>query len=237
MFSIIIPAYNEEDYLPATLDAAKHAIEQSQIECELIVVDDNSSDRTAEVASEMGAIVYQVACRQIAGARNGGARIAKGDVFLFVDADTLITDESLVAVQRAVERGAAGGGTVIRFDRPCPLWALMLARPMMISYRLSKVASGAFLYCRRDVFESIGGFDELYYAAEELILSRAIGKAGQFVFLSTPVVSSSRKLRVYSGFEIIKMVISMIIGGRRWAKRAAGKEIWYGERRPDNGTK
>ncbi len=233
MLSIIIPAYNEEELLPATLSAARQAIADSGISCEIIVADDRSSDQTAQIAREMSVTVCHANCRQIAGARNAGARAAKGDVFLFVDADTLITSESLIAVHDAIEQGATGGGTKIEFDRPCPLWARLMIKPMMILYPLLGLASGAFLYCTRDAFEKIGGFDESYYAAEEAILSRAIGKHGRFVFLKTPVVTSSRKIRTYSGFEMIRLIMIMLVGGHRWAKSRKGKGIWYDERRSD----
>lgn len=233
--SVVIPAYNEESELPATLEAANKAIAESGLACELIVSDDDSTDRTPQIAAEFGAIVHHAHCRQIAGNRNAGASVARGEILLFVDADTRITVDSLRGVDQAVRAGADGGGSLIEFDKPCPLWARAAIKPMMWIYPRLGLASGAFLYCTREMFDSIGGFDESYYAAEEAIMSRAIARRGNFVFLRCPVVTSSRKLRSYSMLEIWSLILKMAFGGHRWARSQKGKQIWYEENRRDDG--
>lgn len=94
MLSFIIPAHNEESAIVATIRAIATAAAGAQAPHEIIVVDDASTDRTAEWAAAEGARVVTIACRQIAAARNAGARAALGATFVFVDADTLIAAAS-----------------------------------------------------------------------------------------------------------------------------------------------
>ena len=77
-YSIIIPAYNEQDYLLATLTTLKKNMTQLELSGEIIVVNNNSNDRTAEIAEAQGAKVIFEAINQISRARNAGARAAQG---------------------------------------------------------------------------------------------------------------------------------------------------------------
>src|SRR5262245_50145472 len=106
MLSLIIPAYNEEQLLARTLRAAMAAAQASGESWEIVVADDASTDRTAAIAAEHGARVVPVHCRQIAKTRNAGARAAKGDLFIFVDADTVVTSAAVAAAVRAMRGGA-----------------------------------------------------------------------------------------------------------------------------------
>ncbi|MDQ6655620.1 MAG: glycosyltransferase, partial [Verrucomicrobiota bacterium] len=88
MLSFIVPAYNEARELPSALAALRAAAEGAGAPYEVIVVDDDSNDATAEIARRAGARVAHVHLRQIAAVRNAGARLAQGDTLFFVDADT-----------------------------------------------------------------------------------------------------------------------------------------------------
>jgi glycosyltransferase involved in cell wall biosynthesis len=110
VISFIIPAHNEEALLGRTL-AALHAAAGALREAyEIVVADDASTDHTAAVAQEHGARVVAVNRRQIAAARNAGARAATGDLLFFVDADTTATRKAVRAAVRALRGGAVGGG-------------------------------------------------------------------------------------------------------------------------------
>ena len=88
MLSFIVPAHDEEAAIATTVRAIRAAAESVQAPFEIIVVDDSSSDRTAALAAAEGAQVLRVERRQIAAARTAGARVARGETFVFVDADT-----------------------------------------------------------------------------------------------------------------------------------------------------
>src|SRR6266480_2213937 len=90
MISFIIPAHNEEHELPATLAAIRAAASGLQQVWEIIVVNDASTDSTPQIAEEAGARLVSINRRQIAAARNAGARVAQGEYLFFVDADTRI---------------------------------------------------------------------------------------------------------------------------------------------------
>src|SRR6266498_1220782 len=107
-FSIIIPAYNEEKYLPRLLESIKTAranYSGGREEIEVIVANNDSTDATAEVAVAHGARVVHVAKRRIAAARNGGARIAQGEILCFIDADSAIHAQTFDEVDRAMKTG------------------------------------------------------------------------------------------------------------------------------------
>jgi glycosyltransferase involved in cell wall biosynthesis len=237
MLSIIIPAHDEEPLIGRTLRALRRARDvvdcETGVPSEVIVVDDTSTDGTADVALAHGARVVRVEHRRISSTRNAGARVARGSELLFVDADTLVPPVTLVAAVGALRDGAVGGGARIVFDRPIPAWAALLESPAAVMYRVLGLASGCFTFCRRDAFEAIGGYDESVVAAEEGLLSRALRRHGRLVVLRQPVYTSGRKLRTYSGREILRLVTGVTLHGRSGIEHARHWEILYGKRRAD----
>ncbi len=233
MISFIVPAYNEERLLGATLQAINAVAQALHEPCEVIVVDDGSTDRTAEIALEHCAQVVAVAHRQIAATRNAGARAAKGDVFIFVDADTLVHTTLVRLALQALREGAVGGGTVVRFDGAMPLYARVVVPLVVKLLQVGRLAAGCFFFCRRSAFEAVGGFDETWFAAEELGLSRALKKEGKFVILREPVLSSGRKLRTHSAREMLALLGHLFRGGLGAVKQRQGLDLWYAQRRED----
>jgi glycosyltransferase involved in cell wall biosynthesis len=233
VISFIIPAYNEERLIGCTLATLRQAAQAVGEPFEIIVVDDASSDRTGAIAQEHHAQVILVNHRQIAATRNAGARIALGSLFVFVDADTLVGDTVLRAMLRAIRTGAVGGGCGFRFDGPLPLYAQVLQPLSVWLYRLIGLASGSFLFCTREAFAAVGGFNEELYAAEEGAMSLALKRLGRFVVLREQVETSGRKLRAYSPREIFCVLGRMLVSGGKSVRRRKGLEIWYGERRDD----
>jgi glycosyltransferase involved in cell wall biosynthesis len=231
--SFVVPAYNEERLLSATLDAIRAAATDVAVPYEIIVADDASTDRTAEIAASHGAQVVSVAHRQIAATRNSGAKIATGDVLIFVDADTLIDAAVVRGTLDAIAQGAIGGGASIRFEGAMPRYAKLLVPLFARAYRAAGLAAGCYVFCRRDAFDAIGGFDEQYFGAEEVVLSRALKRRGKFVVLGNPVLTSGRKMRTYSGKELLQSLAHFARRGPNDVKQREGMEMWYGERRHD----
>src|SRR4029079_3917370 len=128
------------------------------------------------------------------------------EVLLFVDADTTVDATVVGAALRALREGAVGGGASVRFDGPLPFYARVLAAMILWTLTRAKLAAGCFFFCRREVFEGVGGFDERFYAAEEIELSRALKKRGRFVMLKEHVPTSGRKARTYSAWETVSLM-------------------------------
>ncbi len=233
MISFVIPAHDEEVLLGGTLRAIDAATRGLAEPFEGIVVDDASTDRTADVARAHGARVVAVACRQISGARNAGARAAAGDLLVFVDADTIFDAEVVRAAVAARRARAAGGGGAVRIDGRVPLWGRLLAATTVRLYRAADLASGCFLFCTRAAFLAAGGFDESLFGAEEMSMSRRLRRQGRFVVLPETVTTSGRKLRAYSGRESLVIIARLVLGGRRAMRQRDGLDVWYGKRRPD----
>jgi len=233
MISFIVPAYNEERLLGATLDALHAAGRALGEPYELVVVDDASTDQTALVARRHGALLVSVAHRQIAATRNSGARAAHGELFIFVDADTIVDEVVVRSAVQAMLDGAVGGGAAVRFDEPVPLYARLMMPLFVRFFRTARLAAGCFLFCTRSAFFAVGGFDEAFYGAEELVMSRALKRHGKFVILRHAVTSSGRKLRTHSAREALVVLGRLALRGPKAVKQRQGMELWYAERRED----
>ncbi len=237
MISFIVPAYNEESLIGPTLAAIHAAARDSGEPYEVIVVDDGSTDRTAEVARECGARVVRVECRQIAGTRNAGAREAAGEILIFVDADTVIAPPTLRATLAALAAGAVAGGASLRLDGQIPWHGRLLLSLVRAGMRIGRLAAGCYVFCTRAAFDAAGGFDERLYASEEIALSRALARHGRVVILRETVVSSGRKLRTHSGWEILQMMSAVARQGPRALQSRDKLGLWYGRRRTDPGAR
>jgi glycosyltransferase involved in cell wall biosynthesis len=234
--SFVVPAFNEERLLAGTLKAIREAASALNESTEVIVVDDASTDGTKAVAHSHGAHVVSVSCRHIAATRNAGAREARGMWLIFVDADTIVTKEVVQAAVMAMRAGAVAGGCDVRFDGRLPLYGRALIAAALPLYQALGLAAGCFIFCTREAFDAVGGFDETLFAAEEVVLSRALRREGRFVILREHVITSGRKLRAHSAREVLGGLLRLALGGRRAMGSREGLEIWYGARRKDPGS-
>lgn len=231
MISFIVPAYNEERELPAALAAIHRAAQASGEPYELVVVDDDSTDATAAIARSAGARVIPVRHRQIAAVRNAGARAAEGDVFFFVDADTHVAAAHISEALALLEGGAAGGGARVVIEDEIPRWSKVFVYLFSKAYFAANLGAGAFLFTTRSFFARSGGFDEQYFAGEEIYFSQALKALGKFSLLSTPVITSGRKLRIYSGRHILGRSLQIAAGGKHVVRSRAKLDVWYDGKR------
>ena len=168
MISFIIPAYNEQLELSSTIAAIRHAAATGTAQpYEIIVVDDASTDATAEIAATAGARVVSINRRQIAAARNAGAHAATGQYLFFVDADTRIGEAHVVEGIAALEAGYAGGSARAVMNGFIPLWGRIFLRVFSSLYFGLNLGAGAFLFTTRRNFDATGGFDERIFAAKK----------------------------------------------------------------------
>jgi glycosyltransferase involved in cell wall biosynthesis len=225
--SFVVPAHNEEALLGRALDSIRSAAKAASRQYEMIVVDDGSTDRTAQIAREYGCRVVPVQLRQIGAVRNAGAAQAAGQTLVFLDADTLLPEATLAAALRTLEAGAVGGGASLSFDGPTALWAEAILPIGNVLCRSTRLAPGCFLFVRRSVFEELGGFDPHYFAAEEWVLSRALGRRGEFVVLREKSITSGRKGTSRELWRMIVLLSRLLVRGRTVLQQRDGLDIWY----------
>lgn len=188
--SVIIPVLNEESTIASTVESVK-----SLGPAEVIVVDGGSADRTREISERFGATVLS-SPRGRARQMNRGAREAKGDIFLFLHADTRLPSSALDDVQSALRDPRFAGG---RFDVTLDgnRWILgVIGNLISLRSRLTKVATGdQAIFVRRAVFERIGGFPDIPLM-EDIGFSRALKRKGKVACLRSRVITSARRWEI-----------------------------------------
>ena len=219
--SFVVPAHNEQLVLANCLHAIRRAASELHCEHEIIVANDASTDATEEIANTLSDRVVNVELRNIGAVRNAGARAARGDLLIFVDADTILPTATLKAILKTVQSGTVGGGAKVRFDQHLDPVRHLLAYGFVVAWQdVFRLAAGCLVFVRREVFEKIGGFNEQYFAAEELYLSLGIRRAGRFRIVRKPVITSARKLRTYGFWEMLWLTIPVLLRGPHcWAKQ------------------
>ena len=232
MISFIVPAHNEELWLGRCLASIRTTMEKIAEPYEVIVVDDASTDATQRIAEQMGARTLRVEHRKISAVRNTGARVARGEVFVFVDADTQVNERAVSAALAALRAGAVGGGSLIDLEGPTPLWARIILFFAVPVARLLRWACGCFVFCTREAWVATGGFSESLYAGEDLAFVQALKKVGRFAVLKPKVVSSGRKLDVVGPWDVIKLALTIAIRGPRYESEWV-LDILYGRRAQD----
>ena len=197
MISFIVPAHNEQACLGRTLQAIHASARIIAQPYEVIVVNDASTDATAEIAQQNNARVVNVNHRQIAATRNSGGRAATGDRFFFVDADTRVNPRAINAAMRAMNKGAIGGGGPTWIDRnePVPFYIRLIALLSIPAVKLIGFAGGAFMFCTREGFQASGGFSERMFWGEEISFALALKRHGRFVGLWQYAPESNRHPR------------------------------------------
>lgn len=238
--SVVVPAYNEERLLAGALAAirgALRALDEAGWESELIVCDNNSTDRTAEIARAAGATVVFEPVNQIARARNAGAARASGDWLLFVDADSYPDPELFDEMLQAMRSGRCiGGGATVTLETGDLVVRLAVGAWNALS-RASRWAAGAFLFCEAAAFRALGGFSEALYASEEIDLSRRLKRQARrrglrFVILHRhPLRTSGRKARLYTKREHLAFMLKTVLRGGRTLRDRDACHVWYDGRR------
>jgi len=229
-FTIVIPAHNEANYLPDTLAAISLAFERVDHHGRVIVVNDSSTDDTRDVAIAHGVKVIDVELRNIGAVRNAGAALCETPWLFFLDADTLLPPKTLAAALDKLATGVAGGGAVVEIAPHMKLsifkWAMFYA--IKIGWQsVGGWAAGCFMFCQKSVFDSFNGFDENFFAVEELFFSKSVARKGRFALIRQPVITSARKLEAYSTLELLRFVTLPITQPKALFKSKVGLEILY----------
>ena len=238
--SVIVPAFNEEQGLSASLRSVRQAMEvldEAGWRSELIVCDNNSTDRTPEIARDEGAQVVFEPINQISRARNAGAALARGDWLIFVDADSHPSRALFADVLRVVRAGRCiAGGSTLCFDTSDRMMAGMAWVWNTIS-RCTRWAAGSFMFCEAVAFREVGGFSHELYATEEIDLFRRLKRLARRrgrtieILRGHALRTSARKLHLYTWREALRFVGRTIAGRGRTLRSAEECFSWYDGRR------
>ena len=232
--SVVVPAFNEERLLPATLANLK---ERVPAPFELIVCDNNSTDRTGEVARAAGAQLVFEPVNQISRARNRGAAAATGDWLLFVDADSLPSRDLILETTEAIQSGLVlAGGATVEFETRDLFVRFWLALWNTAS-RLMRWAAGSYVFVEASAFREVGGFSEDLYAGEELDLFRRLKRLARrrgrriAILHRHPLRTSDRKAHLYRWHEHLGFLLKTFATGGRTLRRREDCSVWYDGRR------
>jgi glycosyltransferase involved in cell wall biosynthesis len=234
--SLVIPAYNEENYLGATIENVKAAIAEYENQIpgsnvELIVVNNNSTDNTEQVAKDLGAQVVFEKKNQIAASRNAGGRVAKGDIVAFLDADDHVSSNIFILIDEVMSSGIyIGGGAKIIQETLSPV-VIFFHIIFEASSRMSGISPG-IIYLHKSTFDKMGGFDEEYYAGEEGFFLWELKRLGRLegkklcVIRKGHVIKSTRTYRMLGSLDLIWGSIKFTLNPKR-SKDKKKCHIWY----------
>ena len=238
--SVIVPAFNEEKLIAATLESIRTAMAAFTAigwETEVVVCDNNSTDRTGDLARAAGATVVFEPVNQIGRARNCGASVATGDWFIFVDADSLPSRELFAEVAEKIQEGKwIGGGCNVTLDEHYFI-ADMLVKTWNAISRWRRWAAGSFIWVEAAAFRAVGGFSNELFASEEIDLSERLKRRGREVGKKMtilhrhPLLTSARKLHLYSHWEYARFMLRGALMPRRTIRSREACQPWYDGRR------
>ncbi len=239
-FSLVIPAYNEANWLPALLDSvdvARSNYRGGADNIEVVVANNASTDETAAIAIARGCRVAQVEKRAIAAARNGGAAIAQGEIICFIDADSRIHADTFNAIEDLLNSGkVVVGATGVRPHR----WSFGILLTWMTALPLVYImgVDAGVVFCLRADFDAVGGYDEsLLYAEDIQFLSdmKRLGKTrGQGFRRAKGVITytSTRKFDKHGDWHYFthmpRVGFWMLVNKKRGEKFT--QAYWYEDR-------
>jgi cellulose synthase/poly-beta-1,6-N-acetylglucosamine synthase-like glycosyltransferase len=230
--SVIVPAYNEEKLLPATVECIRAALNACGVDSEVIVVDNESDDRTAEIAEAAGARVVDEGIRNISRVRNTGAAAAIGDVLIFIDADTHVPETLFRKIANEMRDPRCFGGAVAveygRFER---WWMRFYSMGWGFWGKVFNMKQGAAQFCRKTVFDKLGGYDERIFLGEDIdfywrLTALAKREGGRLIFIEQPKVeTSTRRFDKMSIWKTLLLINPLYILLN--SRRASSWKDWY----------
>jgi len=197
--SVIIPSLNEEDYIENTLRTLRNQDYKGKYE--IILADAMSTDKTVQIAKGYTDRIITVKRKGIAAGKNAGAKVAKGNILLFIDSDTLPSPNLLSNIAKAYQNGEVVGVT-------CKLYALSSKKSIRTMYKLYNkfmhlsikfkraTIPGICNSFRKDAFDKLGGFNENLTTFEDVDLSHRANKVGKIILLPNSfVLTSDRRVK------------------------------------------
>jgi glycosyltransferase involved in cell wall biosynthesis len=231
--SVIIPAHNEEEFLPDGLECVRKAEKICGCEVETVVVLNRCTDRTEEIARNFGAVIAQEDAKNLSLIRNAGVAASSGEVIVTVDADSRLHPQFLRVVLEKLAKNYIGGGTMIFPER----WSLgiVLSASTVIPYAAKyRVSAGAF-WTTREHFDAIGGFNPDFVTIEDIDFAVRLRDYGKTLekkwgtVWTAPLVTSCRKFDQFGDWHLIRdrQFVKRVFDGK---DREVANEYWYDQR-------
>lgn len=222
--SIVIPAFNEEKYIENSLFSLLKSEQKTRIDYEVILVDNNSTDRTVQLARQFKkGMKLRIIREEIQGrgaARARGFKRAQGEIILSADADTIFYQGWIETLVSEIKGKVVAVTTSCKIVDCAPLTNMIFnfSQPVaMVCYRL---AAGHYWFSGfgsailKSVYEKAGGFNTALQAQEDLDLSFRVAKLGKIKFINKPVIFSGRRFKdgLMMGFyDYVKTFIEAFI--------------------------
>jgi len=207
MISVIIPAHNEQAYIRRTLDAVNR---QHYRNYEVIVVANGCSDRTIEIARDHCDNLLVVPEKGLSRARNLGAHAARGEILLFLDADTLLEWDALETLADQFTRRHSAGTLKGKPDSERLAYNVIYwIKNFQHRWSLHKGSSGV-IFCWKDDFEAMGGFDESLEVMENSDLIGKLKTLGKYRYIDdTTATTSMRRYEKYGVKNACKLWLKL----------------------------
>jgi glycosyltransferase involved in cell wall biosynthesis len=231
IFSIVIPAYNEEKYLPKCLAAIEKATEQLGEPVEVIVANNVSTDGTGDLARSHGARVIDVPERCISTVKNRGTEQATGKYLVFIDADDMMSANMLVEVKKCLDSGRYIGGGVVNMRTDRMSLGIVLTFLMMAPFIPLMRVSIYLFYTTPEAFWKVGGFDEELLATEDVDFALKLKKLGKERGLKyknmwrAQIIKSARKFDEFGDWVVFRHPIRFLKACLN--DREAVSDFWY----------
>lgn len=207
--SLIIPAHNEADFLPACLEAARVAGTRVDSPVEIIVVLNRCTDATEEIATRHGCRIVREDAKNLSMIRNAGVAAATGKIIVTCDADSRMHPDSFKEILRRLATGKiVGGGAMVVPER----WSVGIvasALAILPYLAFSGVSFGMFWFLKRD-FDEIHGFDARFVSVEDIDFARRLKRHGRKsgrgwgTLFATPLITSCRKFDQFGDWYLFK---------------------------------
>ncbi|WKT79485.1 glycosyltransferase [Lysinibacillus fusiformis] len=231
-FSIVIPAHNEEKYIGKSIESILKASKPFENQVEIIVVLNRCTDKTEEIAKSYNCIVLKNNDKNLSKIRNAAVEIARGEIIVTIDADTLMNDHVLSKAEEHLSSGKyIGGGVTGKFERMSLgifVSALLLIGPLFFKY--GAISVGIF-WCYKKDFQSINGFNEEMLMAEDADFAKRLKvwgkKSGKkYGTIQNGMITSSRKFDKNGDWILLKRP-SIILAYLKGNDRKYADEAYY----------
>ena len=231
LISIVIPARNEEFYLPICLASIEEASKQISSKTEIVVVINRCTDRTEEIAKAHGAKIVHEDAKNLSKIRNAGINGSTGDTVVTIDADSRMNYRLLKKIEEASKDPKYIGGAVMMFPERWSLGIAFTFLALTPYVFIHRIAGGVFFFSR-EAFDNIDGFDESFPSAEDIDFAKRLRRYGKKngrkfkIVVSSWIITSCRKFDRFGDWFFLKKPLQTFKLLKGKDSEAADK-IWF----------